>query len=639
MIRKIIPTLLLFAISACLMGQQLQPFELFRDNMIIQRNKPIEVYGTAMPNQPVTVAFKGVKATNVASANGQWSVTLPPFEAGGPFTLTITSGKETVAIKNVLLGDIWIASGQSNMEYQMSAGVLNHEEEIKKANYPNIRYFKIAKTPSKQPKASIPKADWLICTPETVGQFSAVGYYFAQEIQRKTGIPIGIIDATWGGSSIEAWMSSDLLKHLPHQPGPVIDEAALMGRSLEQLNEESNQSIQTILDVTANSFEGLKQGVHTLNYDDSNWNSLRLPEFGKVENQVFWMRKTIELSEVPTDSLEFSLGLAGSMFRLYINGIEVFETNGLPIKTKLAPALFKKGKNILAFRLANRWWYPHISGSDASLYLKNAKGSLNIPLSGNWKYNNTIEARLPKTYLMQNIPSALYNGMLSPLFRTAITGAIWYQGEGNGDNGLEYQTLLPAMINEWRIQFKQGYFPFLIVQLANWGDPTELPESKGWPYLREAQDKTLYLPLTGLATAIDVGDRYDIHPKDKKTVGYRLALNALNLQYNKSEVCSGPRFASVEFKEKKAIVHFDYANGLTTNDGQAPKSFALAGSDGVFYKATANIVNQSIELTCPEVSKPVAVRYAWARNPIVNLYNANGLPALPFRTDNWPEKK
>ncbi|HYW95595.1 MAG TPA: sialate O-acetylesterase [Bacteroidales bacterium] len=630
-------TLMLFV--AGVVAQNVKPFQLFHDNMVVQRHKPVKVWGQADPESEITVSFNNVTASCNADENGKWMVGLPAIDAGGPYDMSITSGDEAIVYKNILVGDVWIASGQSNMGYRMKQGVLNNDQELADANYPEIRYFEVAQVPSLAPEDTIPEAEWKLCTPENVGEFSAVAYFFAQKVHTETGVPIGIINSSWGGSSIEAWMSPEALAKLPHSPGPDIESELNNGLSLAKFNAINNANTQKLIQIIYSSNRGVEKGVEKLKYDDSDWPVVDVPGWGKVDNQIYWLRKEFELDKRPKDSLQLSLGLAGGFIKIYLNGKKVFETNGKPVDLTLPAKMFRKGKNVVAFRLANAWWYPYMEAGEKGFALQNADGELLADLSGKWKYSTTVEEQLPKTYNLQTVPTALYNGMLYPLFNTPITGVIWYQGETNGDQGIAYRKLFTTMISEWRIQFRQGYFPFFFVQLANLGNPAQLPEERGWPYLREAQDMALELPYTGMATAIDVGNRYDIHPKDKKTVGYRLALDALYMTYHKRVVFSGPCMTNVTFDGNKATVHFEYAEGLKTNNGEAPTSFAMAGPDHKFYLADTKIDGNTVVLSCPEVPNPVAVRYAWAKNPVINLYNGAGLPALPFRTDDWPPAK
>ena len=293
---------------------------------------------------------------------------------------------------------------------------------------------------------------------------------------------------------------------------------------------------------------------------------------------------------------------------------------------------------MLAFRLDNPWWEPHLRGKEFDISTLDEK--ILVDLSHNWRFSGKVEKQVPRIYTMQTIPSALYHGMIDPLFRTAVKGVIWYQGENNGDQGADYRRLFPAMISDWRIRFKQGYFPFLFIQLANLGTPTLDVENSGWPFLREAQDYALHLPYTGMATAIDVGDEIDIHPRDKKTVADRLAIQAMKVAYGIDTLASGPRYEQHLISEDTIFVDFKHAKGLYTRDDQPPQGFSLAGEDRVFYPASARIMKDGrVAVWSPDVSKPVSLRYAWARNPIINLYNAAGLPALPFRTDDWKSRE
>ncbi len=319
----------------------------------------------------------------------------------------------------------------------------------------------------------------------------------------------------------------------------------------------------------------------------------------------------------------------------YLNGTPVLHQRIDPAEVTLAPERFKKGKNELVFRLANPWWNPYVLAGEKAA-LRREDGSVLVPLDSGWRFSNALEEKVPTFYDLQHVPSGLYHGMVSPLLNLGIAGVIWYQGESNGNQGVAYRQLFPTMINEWRIQFRQGYFPFLFVQLANFGEPTQAVEAQGWPWLREAQAQALSLPYTGMATAIDVGDAYDIHPKDKRTVGERLALKALAIAYGKDTVHVGPTYQSHQIVGNRVTVELDHAAGLRTLDGSAPKGFAVAGNNRVFYPAKAGLNGNMITLISDSVATPVAVRYGWAKNPTVNLYNQANLPAIPFRTDDWP---
>ena len=426
------------------------------------------------------------------------------------------------------------------MEMKMSAGVAGAEMEIKNANYTNIRYLEISKTPSSVPQANIvTNATWKICNTQNLPEYSAVAYFFAKKIYEETSIPIGIINSTWGGSRIEAWMSDEVLAGLPHQAGKDAVEVESSQHTLAQLQQLNGQNIQQLLQIVDSSFLGIEEGVTQLTYDDSAWQETQLDEFISKKNGVFWLRKKFIIEELPNEPVILKLGIAGNYLVPFINNKRLASVRNEPIEIEISEEYLVQGENVLVFRLANPWWPPYILKDKGVNFMKTSDGNFEVSgINSGWKFNAQIEPELPKIYTLQEVPSALFNGMINPLFQTSIAGVLWYQGENNGDQGSEYSALFTAMIQDWRIRFKQGYFPFLFVQLANWGTPTLEVEKKGWPYLREAQDMALKLPATAMATIIDVGDQYDIHPTDKKTVGERLALAALNLKYNKEVIFS-----------------------------------------------------------------------------------------------------
>ncbi len=636
MLRTFLTFLLLISgFAGTLPAQSLRPAPFFVDHAVLQRNQPITIFGQATPGAIVSASLDGQTAAAYTDPSGSWRVTLPARAAGGPYELTITDGTDSVRCADVLLGDVWIASGQSNMQYKVKEGVLNAEAEIQRANYPTLRYLEVSKRPASSPTPLTDTLRWRVSTPDNVGDFSAVAYFFAQSIQRKVDVPIGIIDATWGGSTIEAWMSPEALARLPHLPGPEVPEVRSGKYSLEAYNVINEARAARAVQLTDSSFVGLTKGVTQPSFVDADWAVTNLTGWNAPDRQIYWFRKSFQLADLPRDSLQLNLGLPGSQMHIYLNGTRVLHRRIDPAEVTLAPGLFRKGKNVLAFRLANPWWNPYVLAGEAAA-LHRADGSVLVPLDSAWRLSNALEETVPTFYDLQHVPSGLYHGMIFPLLDLGIAGVIWYQGESNGHRGVDYRQLFPTLISEWRIQFRQGYFPFLFVQLANFGEPTRAVEKQGWPWLREAQAQALYLPYTGMATAIDVGDPYDIHPKDKRTVGERLALDALAIAYGKDTVHVGPTYQSHQIAGNRVTVRFEYAHGLRTSGDEPPKGFSLAGSDRVFYPAKATMRGNAVTITSDSVATPVAVRYGWAKNPVVNLYNQARLPAVPFRTDDWP---
>ena len=627
--------LLISGFAGTLSAQSLRPAPFFANHAVLQRGKPITVFGQAAPGAIVSASLDGQTAAAYTDQSGNWSVALPARPAGGPYELTITDGTDSVRCADVLLGDVWIASGQSNMQYKMREGVLDTEAEVQRANYPTLRYLEVSKRPASSPSLLTDSLSWLVCTPDNVGEFSAVAYFFAQAVQQAIDVPIGIIDATWGGSIIEAWMSPEVLAHLPHLPGPEVPELRSGKYSLEAYNAINEANAARAVQLTDSSFVGLTKGVTRSSFNDAGWQVTNLTGWNAPDRQIYWFRKSFQLADLPRDSLRLNLGLPGSQMHVYVNGTRVLHRRIDPAEVTLAPTHFRKGKNLLVFRLANPWWNPYVLAGEKAA-LRRADGSVLAPLDSGWRFSSALEEKVPMFYDLQHVPSGLYHGMVFPLLNLNIAGVIWYQGESNGNQGITYRQLFPAMISDWRIRFRQGYFPFLLVQLANFGEPTREAEAQGWPWLREAQAQALDLPYTGMATAIDVGDPYDIHPKDKRTVGERLALNALAIAYGKDTVHVGPTYRSHQTVGNRVAVRFEHADGLRTANDEQLKGFALAGNNRVFYPAEATINGPTVTVMSDSVATPVAVRYGWAKNPVVNLYNRAGLPTVPFRTDDWP---
>ncbi|MBA2480328.1 MAG: sialate O-acetylesterase [Planctomycetes bacterium] len=446
---------------------------IFTDGMVLPRDRTFPVWGTGSAGVTITVALAGKTVTATTGADGQWKAVLGPLAAGGPHELTIT-GAKTITCANVLIGDVWLCAGQSNMEFALRFSA-TAEADVPAAKHPQIRLFTVTPTFSATPGADVPKdAPWQECTPETARHFSAVGYYFGKHLHEKLKIPIGLIDASWGGTPAEAWTS----------------EAGLAA----------------------------------------------CPEFAPVIAAV-----------------------------------------RAPAATP-APAKFD-----------------------------------------------------------QNAPTVLFNAMIEPLVPFGIRGVIWYQGEANSYRAFQYRTLFPALIRDWRTQWAQGDFPFLFVQLANFTAPQKRSGDSHWAELREAQLMTLSLPKTGMAVAVDIGEEKDVHPRNKAEVGRRLGLAAMAVEYGEKSVYSGPIFSKQTIEGCTIRLRFDHiGDGLVAKGGEPIKHVAIAGEDRKFVWATATISGDEVIVSSPEVPKPVAVRYDWAENPDGNLYNREGLPASPFRTDDWP---
>jgi sialate O-acetylesterase len=477
------------------------------ENMVLQRDVDVPVWGWADPGEEVAVAIEGQRVATKADSSGKWMVKLTPLETGGPFEMTV-AGTNTIILSNVLVGEVWMCSGQSNMEWMVQHcddGV----QEVANAYQPTIRLFSVANNAAAEPLEDC-EGRWEICRPSTVGDFSGVGYFFGREIEEELDVPVGLINASWGGTPVETWTS----------------------------REAQDQEFKGIVE----KWEPVLR-EHTPEIEDY------YREMGKSMDDVY--------------------------YALYA---------GTAVASRPTPP------------------------------------QLSVQLPG-----------------VPGIPGWCYNAMIAPVVPYAIKGAIWYQGESNANRAYQYRSLFPALIKDWRRVWRQGDFPFLFVQLANFRKVMDKPKQSNWAELREAQLMTLALPKTAMAVAIDIGEADDIHPANKQEVGRRLALGAMEVAYDKDLVHSGPLYDSMVVEGEKIRLRFKHTgSGLVANGGEPLKGFAIAGEDKKFVWADARIEGDEVEVSSRDVRNPVAVRYAWADNPVCNLYNKEGLPASPFRTDDWP---
>ncbi|OIV43568.1 sialate O-acetylesterase [Flavobacterium johnsoniae] len=611
---------------------------LFADGMVLQRNKKIPVWGFADANEKVEVHFNKQIVKTQADKNGKWNLNLNEEKAGGPFELIII-GKNKITIKNVLVGEVWICSGQSNMEFQVFK-TKNAAQEITDSNYPMIRHFGVAQDLSGLPKDDLKAGKWEVSSKETVGNFTAVGYYFAKKLYAELKIPIGIINTSWGGTNVETWTSREAFQKSEDFKTMIADVPRLNVDSISKLYALQMKERVEKIQGTPVSTEN-ENVFKDLAFDDKAWGELNTPSLW--ENQplgdldgVVWMRKTITLS---ADDIKNKAVLYLSKIDdediTYVNGIEVGKNTQYDLKRvyEIPSNVLKEGKNVIAIRIVDNSGGGGIYGEASDLKL--ALGSKNIPLDGKWKFKVIVV----KTSLSPNsYPSLLYNAMVNPLVPYAIKGVLWYQGEANVWRAKEYKKSFPLMINDWRTQFKQGDFPFYFVQLSTF-DEFGGNSQKGsrWAELREAQLETLKLPNTGMAVTTDIGNAKDIHPTNKQDVGLRLAAIALNNVYNKKQVYSGPAFKSQEIKGNQIILTFDnIGSGLSTPNNDELKGFEIAGSDKVFHSAKAIIKDNKIIVSSENVKNPIAVHYGWADDDTeINLFNKEKFPASPFRTDNW----
>lgn len=618
----------------------------FTDNMVLQQKSSVPFWGES-DGKSITLTTSWDKKTySTKVENGKWKVVFKTPIFGGPYSIRINDGS-TKTLNNILIGEVWLCSGQSNMEMPLEGWgkIDNYKEEIEKANYPQIRFLQAEHIESTLPlnTLKVQHDGWNVCSSKTVADFSATAYFFARKIFKEKNIPIGLIHSSWGGTLIEAWTSSGALTTIHDFDAEILAMKSETDRDV--LQKKYNTDLADWEMKLTGSDKGFETGKviwETPNFDDSSWKTMQLPSFfdsnglGNFDG-VVWFRKKFTISDNTTD---FSLSyFADDDDMIWINGSYIGETKGYNVERHYTiPSKFlKNGENTITIRVFDGSGNGGIYG-DENFSLKSGKQT--ISLAGNWKYSIGIDSKeLPaKPYLAQgqNRPSAIYNAMIAPLLDYKIKGVIWYQGESNAERAYQYQTLFPLLINDWRAKFKDKDLPFFFVQLANYKQQKEQPGDSDWAELREAQFKTLKsVPNTGMAVTTDIGNGEDIHPKNKQDVGGRLANIALAKVYNTKIDYSGPLYRSYSIKSNVIVIDFDFNENMKAKDNVL-KGFSIAGADQKFYWANAKIVNGKVEVSSSEVPNPVTVRYNWADNPIGNLTNKSGLPASSFRTDVWP---
>lgn len=616
--------------------------QIFTSNMVLQRELPIKVWGWADKREKITVIFHEDTINIKADKKGNWSVEFKALPAGGPYEM-IVSGKNKIKLSNILLGDVWVCSGQSNMEWPLHA-TKNAEEEIANATHPRIRLFTVQKNISTKPLPDCESDGWKVCRPEEIAGFSAVGYFFGRKLNQDLDVPIGLLHTSWGGTNVETWTSAASIEKIAGFEG--------ISKELEEFDEEQliadqRAKLEKVVGPLPEEDLGMKENKPVWaseKNDYASWNEMELPKLWESElpnlDGIVWFQKEFELERIDLlDGVEIHLGTIDDSDITFLNGEEIGRTIQRYNENRVyIPAWenLKIGKNIIVVRVEDTGGGGGIYGNPEELFVKvhNKK----ISLAGNWKFR-IGKGDFRASIGPNSMPALLYNAMINPLIQFGIKGAIWYQGESNAGRAYQYQTTFPNMITNWREDWGLGDFPFLFVQLANFMAPEDQPKESTWAELREAQAMTLSLPNTGMATIIDIGEANDIHPRNKQDVGRRLALNALNVAYGKDVVHSGPSFKEMKISGKKVIITYEnLGSGFYLKDKYGyVNGFTVAGKDKKFHWARARITGATIVVICDKVSAPVAVRYGWANNPDdLNLYNLEGLPAVPFRTDDWP---
>jgi len=618
---------------------------LLGDGVVVQRDVPIPVWGQAQAGESIRVQFAEQLLTTVTGPDGQWRIKLAAMPAGGPYSMTIEAEGDnaTRTLGDIWVGDVWVCSGQSNMEWPL-ASTDDASAAIASANDSLIHHFKIPKSWATAPSDTLQGGSWEIASPATVGDFTAVGYYFAQRLRSELDVPIGLINATWGGSNIESWMDASLLDVDP-------DENS---KNLAELEAKEAREAEVVINRMARWPGALDAdyGAATADWsqpglDESDWVDIEVPalweegQFNGLDG-VVWYRTSFELAADQTGhDLDLGLARIDDQDVTSINGVQVGASDVYSdIRRYVVPKqVLHEGRNTLAVRVLDTGGGGGIYSDPGLLYLRGP--GVDLSLAGTWRFK--VEKGSVNLWSNINlVPTALYNAMLHPLFRVPVKGVIWYQGEANAftaDQAYVYRDQFTAMISDWRERWGNEQLPFYWVQLANFKSGVDTATASPWAILRESQTEALQLPHTGQAVIIDVGDPDDIHPRDKRTVGDRLAGHALKLDYGQGKlVADGPYVERASVSKGAVTVSFRATDALQLRDGDILHGFEIADDQGNWYPAQATIDGVVVELRSDQVSLPVAVRYAWSDNPQeANLTDATGLPANPFRIPALPD--
>ena len=617
--------------------------KLFANGMVLQRNQKIPLWGWAKGGEKIAVQFKNQLKNTIADQSGKWKIDLDSEKEGGPFELKI-KGENEIILKDVLIGDVWICSGQSNMEFPVGI-TASAQIEIEQANYPLIRCFNVPKIVSLQPNATLSGGLWKPVSPDNVKGFTAVGYFFARELYHNLKIPIGIISTNVGGTIIETWISSKAFE----KSATFTDMISKIPKAtIAEVNEQNLALLTAQITAVQGPLPKIKE-VDQWKYstfDDGSWKIMNIPGlwetkgWPKLDGSVWFRKEIIIDAEEALNAAVLNLGRIDETDEAFVNGVKVGETKARPTderKYVIPAGVLKVGKNSVVIRVEDIGGGGGFGSPADKIYL--TVGEKVFGLSGDWKYriasvNANGFAIYPNTY-----PTLLFNAMIHPLTSYPIKGVIWYQGESNASRGYQYKETFPLLINDWRTHWKQGDLPFLFVQLANFSmDKRTKAQGSTWAELRESQLSALALPNTGMAVTTDIGDAKDIHPKNKQDVGKRLAAIALKKVYGKSIVAGGPVYEKYKLEGNRIIISFNSLESklMIKDTFKLLKGFTIAGQDQKFFDASAYLKGNTVVVYSNKIINPVAVRYAWEDNPeSANLFNKAGFPASSFRTDNW----
>ncbi len=617
--------------------------KLISDGMVLQRDVDLQIWGWAAPYETVQLDFMGNLLQTNADDSGQWSFTLPPTQAGGPYKMRIIASTE-VEINNILIGDVWVFSGQSNMELPMRRVSWIYPYEVKNSDFPEIRQFMVPQTYNFNEKLSdFNSGKWVVANPGTIMNFSAVAWFYAHELYQRYNVPQGLIVNALGGSPAEAWLSESALRQFPaHYDEMQRFKSQSLIDSITQIDNDNNRIWHAELnrkDIGVHNRKGHWSNPKT---NVKKWQSMPVPqmwqntELEHVNGSIWFRHEFVVPDAFAGNPAQLLLGCIVDADSVFINGKFVGTTGYQypPRRYNVPDNLLKKGKNIITIRVLSQ------SGTGGFVPDKDyalVSGNDTLDLSGNWRYKvGAVMPPHPGQTFVRWKPGGLYNAMLNPLFNYQIKGILWYQGESNTSRAYEYASLFPALIENWRQGWNNPELPFIYVQLANFMKGSTEPEESGWPHLRDVQRRTLSVDGTAMVVTIDLGEWNDIHPLNKKDVGKRLALAAMHTAHNeKDHVHSGPLYKSHEIDGKHIIISFENTgSGLTAKGGDQLNHFAIADESGIYRLANAKIDGDKVVVWHNDITHPVAVRYAWANNPIgANLYNQEGLPASPFSTE------
>lgn len=619
---------------------------LISDGMVLQRDTKIKIWGWAPVGEEIKIKFLDREYSAVSNVDGKWKLVIPAQKAGGSYEMVIRSKNSTITLKDILIGDVWVCSGQSNMELPVERVKDRYQDEIENVDNDDIRQFKVEQCYDfNKPRQDFESGNWQTANQENIEQFSAAAYFFAKELYEKYKIPLGLINAAVGGSPVESWLSEDVLRMYPDH----LKTAAKYkdNKYIEKILKEDEAKINSWYNNLENRDKGLSNDEapwYNPEVDTSNWFKMQIPtSFNQEGLKNFkgsiWFRKEVDIPASMTGKPgRLCMGRIVDSDTAYINGQKVgnVEYQYPPRKYDFSESLLKEGKNTIVLRVVcNNGEGAFIKDKPYKLKVENQV----IDLKGTWKYKVGAEVSepAPEETFIEWKPMGLFNGMISPLINYTIKGVIWYQGESNTSAPEEYRKTFPALIKDWRLKWNQGKFPFLYVQLPNYGPADSKPSESEWAEFREAQLEALKLPNTAVAVAIDLGEWNDLHPVNKKDIGKRLALAAQYKAYGDEDIIhSGPVYKSAVIIDNRVIITFkNIGSGLVAKGSSTVGGIAIAGSDKKFIWAQAKIEDEKVVVWNDKITSPAYVRYAWADNPEkANLYNKEGLPAVPFRIDS-----